>query len=142
MLITSPRDHFDKEVEASLRRDLPIITTPHAKSHLTGKDEGENFSNVYDLDFFDTMMVDVKKEGGQSGKSPAIKVTGMPGKHVPSGVLGTLNDLVKAVCWPIGYLWSNGANSQKVPPTNGWMVELGHTSTGSHSEDSFKCGYR
>lgn len=92
------RDHFDEKVEASLRRDLPIITTPHAKSHLQGKGEGEDFSDVYDLDFYHCMMVDVKKEGGQSEKSPAIKVTGMPGKHVPSGVLGTLNDLVKAVC--------------------------------------------
>jgi hypothetical protein len=92
------RDHFDQKVEESLRRDLPIITTPHAKSHLQGKGQGEDFMNVYDLDFFDSMMVDVKKEGGQSGKSPAIKVTGMPGKHVPPGVLGTLNDLVKAVC--------------------------------------------
>ena len=43
-------------------------------------------------------MVDVKKDGGDSTKTPAIKVTGMPGKHVPDGVLGTLNDLVKAVC--------------------------------------------
>ena len=28
----------------------------------------------------------------------ALKVTAMPGKHVPQGVLGTLNDLVGAVC--------------------------------------------
>ena len=33
---------------------------------------------------------------GDKGK-PAIKVTGMPGKHVPPGVLGTLNDIVNAV---------------------------------------------
>ena len=44
------------------------------------------------------MMVDVKKAGGDSAKTPAIKVTGMPGKHVPGGVIGTLNDFVKAVC--------------------------------------------
>ena len=94
----SSRDHFDRKVEASLRRDLPIITTPHAKAHLISKGEGEDFSDVYDLDFYDSMMVDVTREGGRSGKSPAIKVTGMPGKHVPSGVIGTLNDLVNAVC--------------------------------------------
>lgn len=47
------------------------------------------------------MMVDIKKkEGGQSNKTPAIKVTGMPGKHVPSGIVGTLNDMVKAVRCP------------------------------------------
>lgn len=117
-------DHFDREVEQSLRRDLPIITTPHAKSHLQGKGEGEDFTNVYDLDFYHSMMVDIRKDS-ESGKSPVIKVTGMPGKHVPSGIIGTLNDLLNAV-----------------PPTNGWMVELGYTSDGSQSEESFKCGYR
>ncbi|KAF7510714.1 hypothetical protein GJ744_006080 [Endocarpon pusillum] len=117
-------DHFDEKVEESLRRDLPIITTPHAASHLKGKGEGEAFTDVYDLDFYQDMLVDVKKDGAQPGKSPAIKVTGMPGKHVPDGVLGTLNDLVKAV-----------------PPTNGWMVELGYNTSGG-ADDSFKCGYR
>lgn len=90
------RDHFDREVEQSLRRDLPIITTPHAKSHLQGKGEGEDFTNVYDLDFYHSMMVDIRKDS-ESGKSPVIKVTGMPGKHVPSGIIGTLNDLLNAV---------------------------------------------
>ncbi|KAI4128023.1 MAG: hypothetical protein LQ338_002914 [Usnochroma carphineum] len=87
-------DHFDKQVEASLRRDLPIITTPHAKGHLTSKGEGVSFTAVHDLDFFEEMLVDV--EGSGKGR-PAIKVTGMPGKHVPPGVLGTLNDLINAV---------------------------------------------
>ncbi|KAL8771060.1 MAG: hypothetical protein Q9209_003479 [Squamulea sp. 1 TL-2023] len=107
---TTVLDHFDAHVEASLRRDLPIITTPHAKSHLTSKGEGEAFTAVHELDFFEDMLVDIE---GSEGKSPAIKVTGMPGKHVPPGVLGTLNDLVNAV-----------------PPTNGWMIELGHKSGG------------
>ncbi|KAI4204786.1 MAG: hypothetical protein LQ350_000852 [Teloschistes chrysophthalmus] len=114
-------DHFDQKVEESLRRDLPIITTPHAKEHLTGKGENEAFTAVYDLDFFQDMLVDIAK-GSDAGKGkPAIKVTGMPGKHVPPGVLGTLNDLVNAV-----------------PPTNGWMLELGYKS----GEEDFKCGYR
>lgn len=48
----------------------------------------------------------------------------MPGKHVPdTGVVAALNDFLKAV-----------------PPTNGWMVELGYTST--NDPDSFRCGYR
>ena len=28
----------------------------------------------------------------------------------------------------------------QVPPTNGWMIELGYKVSGS--EDSFQCGYR
>ena len=127
-------DHFDRKVEDSLRRDLPIISTPHAKEHLASKGEGEAFSNVYDLDFFHSMMVDIAPGSasntgdqvamGGSGRTPRIKVTGMPGKHVPDGVLGTLNEYLKAV-----------------PPTNGWMVELGYSKTQGSDED-FKCGYR
>ena len=52
---------------------------------------------MHDLDFFDDIMVDIKS-GGE--KKPAIKVTGMPGKHVPPGVLGTLNHLLSAVGCP------------------------------------------
>lgn len=110
-------DHFDQHVEASLRRDLPIITTPHARAHLAeGKEEGEAFTQVHALDFFESMFVDIM--GGRG----SVKVTGMPGKHVPDGVLGTLNEYLKAV-----------------PPTNGWMVELG---AGRGEEEGFECGYR
>ncbi|CAL8580647.1 hypothetical protein XPA_006368 [Xanthoria parietina] len=112
-------DHFDAKVESSLRRSLPIITTPHAKSHLASKGAGEAFTAVHDLDFFDDILVDI----AGSEKKAAVKVTGMPGKHVPPGVLGTLNDLVEAV-----------------PPTNGWMMELGYKQ--NDNIDSFKCGYR
>ncbi|KAI9781591.1 MAG: hypothetical protein M1835_004271 [Candelina submexicana] len=116
-------DHFDQEVEESLRRDLPIITTPHAKSHLAGKAAGESFSDVYDLDFFDSMMVDIVPGSETVERKPSIKVTGMPGKHVPPGVLGTANDILGAV-----------------PPTNGWMVELGYAQGSSDGE--FERGYR
>ncbi|KAK3171230.1 hypothetical protein OEA41_003314 [Lepraria neglecta] len=119
-------DHFDAQVEASLRRDLPIITTPHAKEHLaTSKEPGEAFKAVHDLDFFDDILVDIQNSG-KGGKKPAIKVTGMPGKHVPpgpGGVMGKMNDLLAAV-----------------PPTNGWMMELGYHAEGS--SDDFQCGYR
>jgi len=118
-------DHFDQEVEASLRRDLPIITTPHAKDSLTGKGQDESFNQVFDLDFFEHMMVNVSSTSA-SGKIPRIKVTGMPGKHVPSGVLGAANDFLHAV-----------------PPTNGWMVELGYGKAQNEtSDDGFDCGYR
>ncbi|MCJ1357419.1 MAG: hypothetical protein MMC33_007415 [Icmadophila ericetorum] len=117
-------DHFDQEVEEVLRRDLPIITTPHAKAHLGGKGEGEAFTNVHALDFFESLVVVIKKSQLFSTGVPGMKVTGMPGKHVPDGVLGTMNDLLQAV-----------------PPTNGWMVELGRTRRGSGTED-WECGYR
>ncbi|KEQ78148.1 Metallo-hydrolase/oxidoreductase [Aureobasidium namibiae CBS 147.97] len=122
-------DHFDEKVEASLRRSLPIITTPHAKDHLTSKGEDESFSKVYDLDFFQSMFVDIRKSGttheATSKKVPAVKVTGMPGKHVPQGLLSKANDLLGAV-----------------PPTNGWMLELGYKEGNGSSTDSFKNGYR
>ena len=127
-------DHFDQDVEASLRRDLPIITTPHAKSHLAAKGEREAFSAVHALDFFESMMVDIvpgnedgKKDverGAKMAKAPGVKVTGMPGKHVGDGILGAANDFLKAV-----------------PPTNGWMVELGNK-TGDTEDSSWQCGYR
>ncbi|KAL6717260.1 hypothetical protein ACLMJK_005175 [Lecanora helva] len=118
-------DHFDAHVESSLRRSLPIITTPHAKSHLASKESNESFTSVHDLDFFDEMLVDIKKAPGAGEKIPSIKVTGMPGKHVPpgpGGVMEKMNDLLSAV-----------------PPTNGWMLELGSHSEG---EKDFQCGYR
>ncbi|KAL8710606.1 MAG: hypothetical protein Q9220_004830 [cf. Caloplaca sp. 1 TL-2023] len=119
---TTILDHFDEHVESSLRRNLPIITTPHAKAHLSAKEgDGEAFTEVHDLDFWESMQVDVDSAGKEEKRS-AIKVTGMPGKHVPLGVLGTMNDLVNAV-----------------PPTNGWMIELGYKST---KNDDFTCGYR
>jgi hypothetical protein len=51
----------------------------------------------------------------------------MPGKHVPPGpghILQTVNDLMGMV-----------------PPTNGWMLELGYMST-SADDNSFQSGYR
>jgi hypothetical protein len=96
------RDHLIKKLK-SLRRDLPIITTPHAKSHLANKaGENEVFTAVYELDTFDSMFLEVQPTAREAfkdaGRLKAVKVTAMPGKHVPPGVLGTLNDLVGAVC--------------------------------------------
>lgn len=73
-------DHFDQEIEAQLRRLLPIITTPHAKKHLVHKEGGEAFTDVYALDAFEGM------------------VTGTPDRHIPTNVLDTLNDIAHAVC--------------------------------------------
>ena len=50
----------------------------------------------------------------------------MPGKHVPDGVLGVANDILQAV-----------------PPTNGWMLELGYAQPQNDAAiDDFLCGYR
>ena len=52
----------------------------------------------------------------------------MPGKHIGDGLLSKANDILGAV-----------------PPTNGWILELGHTSTtrsNSSVEEDFECGYR
>jgi hypothetical protein len=45
------------------------------------------------------MMVDIKLQNKDDMKVPAMKVTGMPGKHVPPGILNTLNELAHAVCF-------------------------------------------
>ncbi|MCJ1239326.1 hypothetical protein MMC14_007320 [Varicellaria rhodocarpa] len=122
-------DHFDHEVEDSLRRDIPIITTPHAKSHLAGKKgDGEAFTNVHALNCFESVVVDIVVNGEgneeEEGKGASekekktrnvrgVKITAMPGKHVPdTGILATANEYLHAI-----------------PPVNGWMVELGSTKT-------------
>ena len=113
-------DHFDRVVEEKLRRDLPIVTTPHAAECLVEKKgEGERFTNVSRVDHWESLVVDVSREAGGEGNGgkedaaavrPMIRVTGMPGKHVPPGPLAVANDLLGAV-----------------PPTNGWMLELGYS---------------
>jgi len=118
-------DHFDEKVEENLRRDLPIITTPHAKRCLVDqKQGGEKFTSVVDLDFWESCVIGIEGVDMDEGKSPAIHVRGMPGKHVPPGPLDTVNEFIHAV-----------------PPTNGWMLELGYTKNGQGKE-SFTSGYR
>lgn len=118
-------DHFDEKVEESLRRDLPIITTPHARAHLADKGD-ESFTNVHDLDFWQSLWVDFQTDVTPTGSKPQIQVTGMPGTHVPPGPLSVANDLIGAV-----------------PPTNGWMLELGYAAAGTPQvNDTFQSGYR
>ncbi|KAJ9484387.1 hypothetical protein VN97_g8979 [Penicillium thymicola] len=138
-------DHFDKKVENSLRRDLPIITTPHAKGHLSFKN-GDSFTSVSAIDHFEQIQVGI--EGTSGLKQPRLRVTGMPGKHVPpGGIAQKLNDIAKAVCIPnfLSFAFEHsaeclpGLTTQKIPPTNGWMLELGHGTPGLLD---FTCGYR
>ncbi|RAL00774.1 MBL fold metallo-hydrolase [Aspergillus ibericus CBS 121593] len=115
-------DHFDRHVEASLRRDLPIITTPHAQSILTAKGE-DSFTQVAAVDVYNQALVDIKAD--KTGRRPRLRVTGMPGKHIPMGKpLEKLNEVVGAI-----------------PPTNGWMLELGYGNHGGTTAD-FEPGYR
>ncbi|EHK42272.1 hypothetical protein TRIATDRAFT_295938 [Trichoderma atroviride IMI 206040] len=104
-------DHFDRIVEDSLNRNFPIITTPHAKGCLTSSSRSEPFKSVYALDFFESMLLECRNSGKtekDESRTSAIKVTGMPGKHIPPGPISKLNDFLNAV-----------------PPTNGWLLELG-----------------
>ncbi|KAJ6095092.1 hypothetical protein N7467_002605 [Penicillium canescens] len=111
------RDHFDQKVEASLRRDLPIVTTPQVKTRLISKDQG-SFTSVFALRPFE--HVDIHIESTDGPKQPRLRVTGMPGKNVTSKRL--LHALAHAI-----------------PPTNGWMLELGY---GTPDTSDFTCSYR
>ena len=118
-------DHFDAVVEGRLRREVLILTSEHAEGCLSGKGEGDGgkgFTNVVGLGFWEGVVMPVKT-GEEGGKRPAVKVTGMPGKHVPPGSLAVANELLGAV-----------------PPTNGWMVELGYLKDGEG--DRMETGYR
>ena len=95
------REHFDRAVERDLRRSLPIITTAHAKAHLTSKDgKGEAFTAVYTLDSYQSTMLELVpnlRSHVQNLKTPAIKVTAMPAKHVSSQLAASLNFFIQAV---------------------------------------------
>ncbi|KFY88863.1 hypothetical protein V500_06069 [Pseudogymnoascus sp. VKM F-4518 (FW-2643)] len=122
-------EHFDRAVERSLRRSLPIISTAHAQAHLTSKlEEGEAFTAVYALDTYQSTMLEIKttqRPYVPTIKTPAIKVTAMPGKHVSFNLCTSLN-----------------AFNQAAPPVTGWMLELGHLPFASAPTDAFECGYR
>ncbi|KAL7930654.1 Metallo-hydrolase/oxidoreductase [Trichoderma chlorosporum] len=129
-------DHFDQFVEDSLNRDFPIVTTPHAKSCLTSAHKPEPFKAVHALDFFESILLEcptsiTADQINNNQMSPVIRVTGMPGKHVPTGPLSVINDILNAV-----------------PPTNGWLLELGWTNTARDDYSSqipnmeLKTGYR
>ncbi len=115
-------DHFDRHVEKSLNRAFPIVTTPHAAQHLAVAKDGTNqpFQQVTGLDRFESAVLHV------DGRR-AIKVTAMPGKHVPPGPIAVANDLLQAV-----------------PPTAGWLLELGHLTEGGSAMESeeLQVGYR
>ncbi|KAK9420982.1 putative Metallo-beta-lactamase domain-containing protein [Seiridium unicorne] len=127
-------DHFDQEVEGRLNRTFPIITTPHAKGCLADskRKKDDTFNNVHALDFWESLTIHVDDEDGKlrgnGGEKPVVKITGMPGKHVPPGPLSIANDFLSAV-----------------PPTNGWLLELGYDASSANAAapaDAVQTGYR
>ncbi|KAI1300490.1 Metallo-hydrolase/oxidoreductase [Xylaria venustula] len=123
-------DHFDRMVEERLSRDLLVVTTPHAKGCLTSAarytgsgEDGGPFRAVHDVDNFESLMLhlDGSEQGhaDRGGKVPTVKITGMPGKHVPPGPLAAANNLLGAV-----------------PPTNGWLLEMAWSPASGNEEEA------
>lgn len=112
------RVHFDRAVERDLRRSIPIITTAHAKAHLTSKDgEGEAFTAVYTLDTYQSTMLEIMRNlrSHLQTRTPAIKVTAMPAKHVSSQLAASLNFFIQAVSFnPNSH--SSHANAERHHP--------------------------
>lgn len=76
------------------------------------------------LDFFESCMLHLHSTSNKSqNKHPVVRITGQPGKHVTPGPLAIANDFLKAV-----------------PPTNGWMVELGYSKESSNVSSSYEDG--
>ena len=67
-------DHFDREVERKLDRNLPIVTTPHAAADLTSKD----FRAAKALNTWEPLTV---SKGGAR-----VRVRAMPGAHASGAV--------------------------------------------------------
>jgi L-ascorbate metabolism protein UlaG (beta-lactamase superfamily) len=67
-------DHFDREVERKLDRDLPIVTTPHAAADLTSK----GFRAAKALNTWEPLTV--------SKGSARVRVRSMPGAHASGAV--------------------------------------------------------
>ncbi|CED82252.1 Predicted Zn-dependent hydrolase (beta-lactamase superfamily) [Phaffia rhodozyma] len=97
-------DHFDTLVQSALRKDLPIISTPHAVESL----KALGFTNLTALDTWDELMiVPTHVSSSSSSSQPSIRLVSTPGEHVSGPVVSTLNDIIGAV-----------------PPTSGWILEL------------------
>ncbi|OJJ49083.1 hypothetical protein ASPZODRAFT_150029 [Penicilliopsis zonata CBS 506.65] len=80
------REHFDRLIESSIRRDIPIITTKSARSALC-----DPFTTVYGLDAYEGVLVNVKKGGARL--QPRWRVTAVPGKHGPTETHGFMVEL-------------------------------------------------
>lgn len=77
-------DHFDDLVAERLRRDIPIISTPHACENL--KQQG--FVSLYPLQTWEKITIHKDEE--------SITITSMPGKHT-LGVIDSINSVLHAI---------------------------------------------
>lgn len=70
-------------------------------------------------------MVDIQPRSGgepqvkEDSPVPAMKVTAMPGKHVPPGLIGKINDLLRAVKQPCSSLRTQADNN--TGSANKWL---------------------
>jgi L-ascorbate metabolism protein UlaG (beta-lactamase superfamily) len=71
-------DHFDRKVEASLDKGVPIVTTPHAARTLADR----GFRNTHPLATWDSVRV---RKGDAT-----LQITSMPGRHGPPVVAWAL----------------------------------------------------
>ncbi|KAK7685019.1 hypothetical protein QCA50_011854 [Cerrena zonata] len=77
-------DHFDDLVAERLRRNIPIISTPHACENL----EPQGFTSLYPLQTWEKITI-------QKGED-TITITSMPGKHT-LGVIESADSVLHAI---------------------------------------------
>jgi L-ascorbate metabolism protein UlaG (beta-lactamase superfamily) len=75
-------DHFDQVVEEKLRKDLPIVTTPHA------------VENISEKGFTAGIALDTWESTEFSNDQARVRITSMPGKHGPPIVNIALPDVM------------------------------------------------
>jgi len=75
-------DHFDQVVEEKLRKDLPIVTTPHA------------VENISEKGFTAGIALDTWESTEFSNDQARVRITSMPGKHGPPIVDMALPDVM------------------------------------------------
>ena len=75
-------DHFDQVVEEKLRKDLPIVTTPHA------------VENISEKGFTAGIALDTWESTEFSNDQARVRITSMPGKHGPPIVNMALPDVM------------------------------------------------
>jgi L-ascorbate metabolism protein UlaG (beta-lactamase superfamily) len=98
--LTLCADHFDKQVQERLRKDLPIVTTLEACKPLVEL----GFSEVTGLSTWESALIKFKTE---DKPKLSLRVVSTPGKHVAGPIIEALNDFMAAV-----------------PPTTGFVLEF------------------
>lgn len=94
-------DHFDKEVQQRLRKDLPIVTTIEAVQPLN--DLG--FSAVYGMKTWESTLLESAAKAAETEENLSLKITATPGKHVAGPIIESLNDFMSAVPPTCGFIY-------------------------------------